>query len=99
MMMSEKKMPLERTCAELMNVVLMPEPTPRCSAGRLFITPARFGEPNDAMANPMRKRRRGEGPVGEVHRQELHEHEQNGRGGHPPGREDAGTVAIRQDPR
>jgi hypothetical protein len=46
MIMRVKKMPMERTCAEFMNVVFIPEPTPRCSAGRLFITPARLGEPN-----------------------------------------------------
>ena len=57
MMMSEKKMPMESTCAELTNVVLIPEPTPRCSAGRLFITAARFGEPNEAMASPMKNSR------------------------------------------
>ena len=42
------------TCAELTNVVLIPEPTPRYAAGKLFITAARFGDPNEAMDKPMR---------------------------------------------
>ena len=52
-----KKMPMERTWAEFWNVVFMPEPAPRCCGGRLFITPARLGEPNDAMHRPVTKSR------------------------------------------
>ena len=41
---SVKKIPIESTCAEFWNVWFIPPPAPRCCAGRLFITPARFGE-------------------------------------------------------
>ncbi len=51
--MSEKKIPMESTCAEFWNVVFMPDPAPRCCGGRLFMTPARLGEPKDAMAMPV----------------------------------------------
>ena len=57
MIMRVKKIPMERTCPEFMNVVFMPAPTPRCSAGRLFITPARLGEPKHAMASPVKNKR------------------------------------------
>ena len=30
----------------------MPDPAPRSGAGRLFITPVRFDEPNDDMHSP-----------------------------------------------
>ena len=42
---------METTWAEFWNVVFMPEPAPRCSGGRLFMTPVRLGEPNDAMVS------------------------------------------------
>ena len=47
---------MEITWAEFWNVVFMPDPAPRCSGGRLFMTPVRLGEPNDAMVSPVRKR-------------------------------------------
>ena len=50
-----KKIPIERTWAEFWNVVFIPEPAPRCCAGRLFITPARLGEPKAAMVRPVKK--------------------------------------------
>ena len=55
--MSEKKIPIERTCAEFWKVVFMPEPTPRYSAGTLLMTAARLGEPNDAMDRPVKNNR------------------------------------------
>ena len=54
--MSEKKMPIDRTWAEFWKVEFMPDPAPRCSAGRLFITPARLGDPNAPMVRPMSSR-------------------------------------------
>ena len=48
--MSVKKIPIEKTWAEFWKVVFMPDPAPRCSAGRLFITPVRLGDPNEAIA-------------------------------------------------
>ena len=39
--MSVKKIPIESTWAEFWNVVVIPDPAPRWSAGRLFITAAR----------------------------------------------------------
>ena len=39
-----KKIPIEITWAEFWKVWFMPPPAPRASAGRLFITAARFGE-------------------------------------------------------
>ena len=41
--------------AEFWNVVFMPDPAPRCSGGRLLMTPARFGEPNEDMHRPVTK--------------------------------------------
>ena len=52
-----KKIPIESTCAEFWKVVFIPDPAPRCSGGRLFMTPARFGEPNMDMVSPVAKRR------------------------------------------
>ena len=46
-----KKIPIDSTWAEFWKVVFMPEPAPRCCGGRLFMTPARLGEPNAAMAS------------------------------------------------
>ena len=46
-------------------------PAPRCWGGRLFITPARFGEANDPVAEPVQEQEQGEGRVGEVDGQEL----------------------------
>ena len=54
--MRVKKIPIEKTCAEFWNVEFIPEPTPRCSAGRLFITPARFGAAKAPIANPLSTR-------------------------------------------
>jgi len=56
MIISVKKMPIDRTWAEFWNVVFMPEPTPRCCGGREFITPARFGAANAPMARPFSSR-------------------------------------------
>ena len=44
-------------------------------AGRLFITPARFGEANAPIESPIRSRIAGELRVGEVDRQQLEQHE------------------------
>ena len=45
-------MPMESTWAEFWKVVFMPDPAPRSAAGRLFMTPVRFDEPNDDMHRP-----------------------------------------------
>ena len=50
-----KKMPMESTWAEFWKVVFIPDPAPRSCAGRLFITPVRFDEPNDDMNSPVTK--------------------------------------------
>ncbi len=46
---------MESTWAEFWNVVFMPLPAPRCWAGRLFITAARFGEAKPPFPMPLRK--------------------------------------------
>ena len=56
MIISVKKIPIDSTCAEFWKVWFIPAPAPRCSAGRLFITPARFGEAKAPIASPIRKR-------------------------------------------
>src|SRR5262249_18589089 len=56
---SEKKIPIERTAAAFWNVALMPAPAPRWSAGRLFMIAARFGEENRPMARPVSRSRGG----------------------------------------
>ena len=52
--MSEKKIPIERTSAEFWNVVAIPAPAPRRFAGRLFMIPAWLGEANRPMPRPTR---------------------------------------------
>ncbi len=54
---SEKKIPIESTWAEFWKVVIIPDPAPRCSAGRLFMTPAWFGDMNKPLLRPMRSSR------------------------------------------
>ena len=56
MIISVKKIPIESTCAEFWNVWFMPPPAPRCWAGRLFITAARFGDAKQPIAMPIRSR-------------------------------------------
>ena len=56
-MIRVKKIPMESTWAEFWKVVFMPDPAPRSPAGRLFITPVRFDEPNDDMHSPVTKSR------------------------------------------
>ena len=55
MIISVKKIPIESTWAEFWNVWFMPAPAPRWRAGRLFITPARFGAAKAPIDRPMRK--------------------------------------------
>lgn len=50
-MSTVKKIPMESTFAEFWKVVFMPDPAPRCSGGRLLMTPARFGEPKEDIAS------------------------------------------------
>jgi hypothetical protein len=51
-----KKIPIESTCAEFWNVWFMPPPAPRCRAGMLFITPARFGAAKAPIDSPISSR-------------------------------------------
>ena len=51
-----KKMPIDSTMAEFWNVALIPAPTPRCSGGRLFMIPARFGDANRPIPMPLSSR-------------------------------------------
>ena len=50
-----KKMPIDSTMAEFMNVPAMPAPAPRWSGGRLFMIPVWLGAANSPMARPLRK--------------------------------------------
>ena len=56
MIISVKKIPIERTWAEFWKVWFIAPPAPRSSRGRLFITAARLGEANMPMATPMSSR-------------------------------------------
>ena len=96
MIISVKKIPIDSTCAEFWNVWFMPPPAPRCSGGRLFITPARFGEANAPIERPSRSRIAANSPVGEVDRQLLEQAEGDRRDEHPAGREGRGAVAVGQ---
>lgn len=49
-----KKMPIDSTMAEFMNVAAMPPPAPRWLAGRLFMMLARLGEKKMPMPRPLR---------------------------------------------
>ena len=51
-----KKTPIDSTWALFWNVVFIPEPTPRCCGGRLFITPARLGAAKAPMESPFSSR-------------------------------------------
>ena len=55
MIMSVKKMPIEITWPEFWKVEFMPDPTPRCSAGRAFMTLTRLGAAKAPMASPFMK--------------------------------------------
>ena len=96
---SEKKMPMDSTCAEFWKVVFIPEPAPRCSGGRLFMTPSRLGAPKAPMVRPMDEQQDAEGPVGEVDGQQLEERRTQRRAQHPAGGEGSGAVAVGQDAR
>src|ERR1019366_6452627 len=54
--MRVKKIPIESTGALFWNVEFIPAPTPRCSGGRLFITPARLGAAKAPIASPLSSR-------------------------------------------
>ena len=59
-----KKIPIDSTWAEFWKVVFMPGPRPAVlAAGRLFMTAARFGEPNDAITSPVTEQQDREHPV------------------------------------
>ena len=58
MIMRVKKTPIESTWAELWKVAFIPPPTPRSDAGRLFITPARFGAAKAPMPRPFKNKMR-----------------------------------------
>ena len=91
-------MPMDSTWAEFWKVVFMPDPAPRCWGGRLFMTPARLGEPKTAMDRPVRNRSSAEEPVGEVDRQQLEQDEAERGAEHPAGGEGTGAEAVGQDP-
>ena len=55
-MMRLTKNPIECIIAEFWKVVIIPDPEPRASPGRLFITSARFGEENMPMPIPFSSR-------------------------------------------
>ncbi len=50
--MRVKNTPMDRIWAEFWKVVFMPEPAPRCSGGRLFMTAARLGEAKAPAPSP-----------------------------------------------
>jgi hypothetical protein len=50
--MSEKKIPIDSTDAEFMNVAIMPPAAPRASAGTAFIISALFGDTNRPEPKP-----------------------------------------------
>jgi hypothetical protein len=54
--MSVKKTPIDRTLDETLNVASIPAPAPRCPGGRLFITPAVFGDWKRPIPIPFRSR-------------------------------------------
>ena len=87
MIMRVKKIPMESTCPEFWKVEFMPDPTPRCWAGRLFITPARLGAANAPMARPFRSSSDPERRVVEVDGQEFEQDEGEGGGQHAAGGE------------
>ena len=53
---SEKKTPIDSTAAEAVKVASMPAPAPRCDGGRLFITPAVFGDVKSPCPMPLTNR-------------------------------------------
>ena len=67
---SVKKTPIESTLAEFIEVASIPAPAPRCDGGRLFITPALFGEAEEPHADPVQQQDQPEPDVAEVDRQQ-----------------------------
>ena len=56
MIISVKKIPIDRTWAEFWKVWFIAPPTPRSPFGRLFITAARLGEAKSPIAAPTSSR-------------------------------------------
>ena len=94
-----KKIPIEKTCAEFWNVVFIPDPAPRCSGGRLFITAGPVRRPERGHDQPGEEQQESEQPVGEVDRQQLKQDERNRRPDHPAGRERPRPEPVRENPR
>ena len=66
--MTVKKTPIESTCALFWNVLSMPAPAPRWSAGSEFMTLAMFGAKNSPRDRPIEQQQQPEPDVVEVHR-------------------------------
>ena len=81
-----KNTPMESTWAEFWNVVFMPLPAPRCWAGRLFITAARFGE-RSRRSDAAEEEDPREHHVDKVDREEGQEDKGHAGNDHPAGRE------------
>ena len=56
MIMRVKNTPMDSTWALFWKVVFMPLPAPRCSGGRLFMTPARLGDAKVPEPSPLSRR-------------------------------------------
>lgn len=52
MIIGVEKMPIDKTCAEFWKVWFIAPPALRSPVGRLFITPARFGDANAPIESP-----------------------------------------------
>ena len=91
---SVKKIPIDRTCAEFWKVWFMPPPAPRCCGGRLFITAARFGEANRPIETPFRNRIAANSGNGKSVGSRLEQHEAERRAEHPAGGEQPGAEAV-----
>ena len=96
--MSVKKIPIESTWAEFWKVVVIPEPAPRCSGGRLFITAARLGDMNKPLLRPIMRSNGANDPVVEVDREQLEQDEAERGEQHAAGGERPGAVAVGQYP-
>ena len=94
-----KKIPIERTCAEFWKVEFIPDPTPRCCGGRLFITPARFGAANAPIASPFITRSDANTGIREIHRKERQQQERHGREHHAAACERSGPVPVGEESR
>ena len=96
---SEKKMPMDSTNPEFIDVARIPEAAPRSSAGTAVHHGGGVGGREHPHPQPVDQDENGERGIGEVDRKHQQEDEGDRGGDHPQGGEPLLAVAVRQPPR